>query len=136
MSTQRFIVFILAIAGVIATFLPWFRVEMVGDLSGVFMCAPEYDLRYELREYLGRFCVGNCSGNCRFVAYLRYLFCSGYYLRIKWTVERNKWGTDCTSLWCLDRYGRRISDSFGRLFVSASPIEKRIGNLITFIAVK
>lgn len=35
MSTQRFIVSILAIAGVIATFLPWFRVEMVGDLSGV-----------------------------------------------------------------------------------------------------
>ena len=148
MSTQRFIVFILAIAGVIATFLPWFRVEMVGDLSGVstsgwftfimfiiilFLCVRRnttYDMSY------GNTWAVSVLGIAAGMAYLRYLFCSGYYLRIKWTVERNKWGTDCTSLWCLDRYGRRISDSFGRLFVSASPIEKRIGNLITFIAVK
>lgn len=35
MNRQRFVVVILAIIGMIATFLPWYRIKLVGTVSGV-----------------------------------------------------------------------------------------------------
>lgn len=35
MSTQRFVVLLLGIIGIASTFMPWYRVEMIGNLSGV-----------------------------------------------------------------------------------------------------
>ena len=36
MNRQRFAVFIVGIIGLVATFLPWYYIEMVGTLTGVF----------------------------------------------------------------------------------------------------
>ncbi|WP_251620261.1 hypothetical protein [Odoribacter lunatus] len=36
MNRQRFAIFIVGIIGLVATFLPWYYVEMVGNLTGVF----------------------------------------------------------------------------------------------------
>ena len=36
MNRQRFAVFIVGIIGLVATFLPWYTVDMVGTLTGVF----------------------------------------------------------------------------------------------------
>lgn len=36
MNRQRFAVFIVGIVGLVATFLPWYYVDMVGTLTGVF----------------------------------------------------------------------------------------------------
>lgn len=36
MNRQRFAVFIVGIIGLVATFLPWYHIEMVGNLTGVF----------------------------------------------------------------------------------------------------
>lgn len=35
MNRQRFVVVILAIIGMIATFLPWYRIQQLGSLSGM-----------------------------------------------------------------------------------------------------
>lgn len=35
MNKQRFAVIIVAIIGIVATFLPWYRIEQVGTLSGI-----------------------------------------------------------------------------------------------------
>lgn len=35
MNKQRFVVVILAIIGMISTFLPWYKIKMVGTISGV-----------------------------------------------------------------------------------------------------
>lgn len=36
MNRQRLAVFIVGVIGLVATFLPWYRIEMVGTLSGIF----------------------------------------------------------------------------------------------------
>lgn len=36
MNRQRFAVFIVGIIGLVATFLPWYYIEMLGTLTGVF----------------------------------------------------------------------------------------------------
>lgn len=36
MNRQRFAIFIVGIIGLVATFLPWYYIEMVGTLTGVF----------------------------------------------------------------------------------------------------
>lgn len=35
MNKQRFAVIIVAIIGIVATFLPWYRIEQIGTLSGI-----------------------------------------------------------------------------------------------------
>lgn len=36
MNRQRFVLFMVGIIGLVATFLPWYYIEMVGSLTGVF----------------------------------------------------------------------------------------------------
>lgn len=36
MNRQRFAIFIVGMAGLVATFLPWYDIEMLGTLTGVF----------------------------------------------------------------------------------------------------
>ena len=63
MSKQKFVVFILAIIGMIATFLPWYEVNLYGSIAGyqsagwftfiMFAVAFLFALRGRLKENMG-----------------------------------------------------------------------------------